>query len=462
MRYAVLDLLRKRDMVKREALRRTLAGLSHPQIVDTCLEIAQSLSENDLQHTGRPDESIFNFTASPSSVGFGASCLHPDCKLERVADFVRYATLYADTVAIPNVFPKYAREGVLTSEELDFLRLSVTGDILVLLELAPLFEAGIASFVPPSVGLCQKHGAMFEEKWRQIDGALVEASNRVSLTVAKASKVEFTVSPEAVTYSYSLTDQFFDNDFTAFETAPPPEWLTRTKKYRKSLRSGQPSRLEPEEIVRLDVIRSLLLHLVPWARMYLFSGLFTHSKFLTNRPADALLLEAALPTDELRLSNRALVERMPLQMPILEGVPTQTLLEVRRSDYDAFLNFRTKIMEVQREYRARDGVVSPQDASKIYEHIVFPAMQGIESKLESLANGLRSTSLARIAIVAGAATIGLSIGLLPGGTGRALELAAACEIVDSAVDIWKSTRIPVEVRQDPFFFLWKVSRKTRH
>lgn len=462
MEYLYYNLLKEKGIADPEKLFEHIKKLIQAQLIDLCHEVDRSIEENSLLHTGPAKESIFNFTASPHSIGLEGPCRHLGCRLTRVDDFIRYSLLYADAVILPNVFPNYLDPPNLTAAQLDFIRMNVLGDMLVLLRLKDLFDADIASFVPNSIELCGTHGALFEDKWDEVEEGLTTAADGLVRDIASSCRVILLATKEGVRFSVLLPDVYFEGDMEVIVPVPPSEGLVQSKSYQHSLSSGEPVELSKKEIEDLGVIETALLDIIPWARMYLFSSMFMPSKFLTSRPADDLILESALSNEDLRLSSRNIKENILLRMPIIEGVPCSALIKVRRSDYDAFANFRNKIMQVQKEYINHKGILTRDDTIQIYEDLVYPGVEQVENKLGSLRRELRSTAMRRIAIVATFATLGLSLGLLPPGASTALKQAAACEVVKSAVNIWKSIAVPEEIRQDPFYFLWKVQRKPIH
>ena len=421
-----------------------------------------AVASSDLLHIGPADESVFNFTASPSSIGFEGPCIHFDCRLARVDDFVRFVALYADTVAIPNALPSYCGTDAPTPDALEVTRYSFAGDLLVLQRLEDLFEHKIAVFVPDSVELCENHGRLFESTWSQVETALTSAARSAWGELLPMTRVEIRVSEAGVQYSVLYPKGYFEGDQTSLVPVEPPDWLRDTECYKRSLESGEYVDLSPNEIERLGFGEAELLGLLPWARIYLFSSMVTPSKFLTSRPVDSLLLEHALPTEELRYSSRSLSEAIPLRMPMLEGVSASALLRVRESDYEAFLSYRRKIMQVESEYTKRHGVVDAKAARQMYEDIIYPGVESIDAKLKSLRRELATGAMRRIAVVGTVATIGLASGMLPADAADVLKLVSGCGVVDAATKLWKAASIPEEVKGEPFYFLWKVKRVRKH
>ena len=199
-----------------------------------------------------------------------------------------------------------------------------------------------------------------------------------------------------------------------------------------------------------------------WARMYLFSSVFIQSHFVASRPADPLLFDNALEGEQQKLASKNIRENIHLKFPIIQGAEIADLLNVRSSERDAFLNFRAKMVGLEGELRSKGDEITAEVARSIYEDLVFPELDKLEAKVNSIKRDLRSSAARRLAIVSTFAVIGFASGLLPGQVGALLEVVGACEVAETAVDLWKSVGVPEAVRQDPFYILWNIRRYREH
>ncbi len=205
-----------------------------------------------------------------------------------------------------------------------------------------------------------------------------------------------------------------------------------------------------------------LLDNLPWVRMYTFSRLFMTSKFLTSRAADALLFDTTITDGNLRGINRNIKESIPLQMPIFRGVDAKTLLKVREHERDAFLNYRSKITEMETEFRKKGKGFTKADALGIYEDIIHPELLRLKLRTRSIQRDLRAGAARKVAVAMTLAVAGLALGFLPQDVARVLEILGGCELIGSGANLIKSVGIPEEVKSDPFYFLWNVERYRKH
>jgi hypothetical protein len=144
-------------------------------------------------------------------------------------------------------------------------------------------------------------------------------------------------------------------------------------------------------------------------------------------------------------------------MPLIIGTDTKDLLKVRQQDYDAFINYRVSISKIEKEFKNGRNFTE-YDAQELYEDVVYPSLQRLESKAESLKRELQSSVAKKIIIATTMASMGIALGLIPDEVVKVLEVIGACEVINVAVDVWKSTDTPNTIRNEPFYFLWKVSK----
>lgn len=458
----IYELLRRKKLHPPRNPLRELSKLSLVGLKELLEEIDEAIRQSDLITVGTADNGPFNFTASPYAVGFSGPCIRWECKLARADEFLRYAILYADAVALPNEFSYYARADRFTPAQLELLRNQLSGDILVLWRIKPLIDAGIAAFVPNAIGLCDEHGRQLEATWDLVESKLIRAAKSLQRKMTPDTRVKLVANKEGIKYDVSLPSQFFETNYRTVESVQPPDWLTRTRNYKTAYRSGNLVELSTKQIERFGVVEKELLDILTKARGYLFSRMFMSSKFLTSRPADALLLDQALADESLRQVSRNIKENIPLKMPIIQGVDARTLLKIRHQDYDAFLNYRSAIVEIENEYQKKRKNLSRADAVGLYEDVIYPNLRRLEAKANIIKRELRSSAAKRVVIAATIATTGIVLGLLPHDAARVLEIVGACEMIRPVADLWKSTGIPDEVKSDPFYFLWNVERYNKH
>jgi len=402
--------------------------------------------------------SPFNFTATPFTVGFDDPCGEWDCKLSQSSDFVRFAILYADTVALPNEFDNFIGLENIPDKKLDSIKHDLIGKILVLWQLEDIVSSGIGTFIPNDIVLCEEHGNELENAWDKVRNNLEHAAIKLQHSIARDVNMSVTATPNGIMYEAELPDKFFLENWLVTRTPEKsPEWLTKSKKFKKSLADGNPIKLSKGEIEQFGVVEYALLKMMPWIRSYMFSRVFMTSKYLTNRPTDAILFDEVISDHKLQKVSRNIQDHIPLKIPIIVGADTKDLLRVRQKDHEAFINYRANINAIEQEFRNGRNFTE-KDAQDFYEDVVYPSLQKLESKAESIKHNLRSSVSKKIIIASTFAGLGISLGFIPNDIATVLQTIGACEVINAAAEIWKSSETPTEIRNEPFYFLWKVNK----
>ncbi len=241
----IYEVLKKRKLRTIESTIKELSKLSGNQVKDLCRDISAAIRERDLSRVRPAEESPFNFTASPHAVGFKGPCIDWDCKQARADEFMRYAALYADVVALPDVFPHYAKSSDLSPSQLDMQKFALAGDIAVLWNLKPLIDAGIAAFVPSSVALCNECGKKLESTWDDMEEKLISAAQSAQRGIASQTQMVIIANEEGYNFTLRLPDELSESIQFSIDPAQPPAWLAKTSSYKTAVRNGQPVQLSP-------------------------------------------------------------------------------------------------------------------------------------------------------------------------------------------------------------------------
>jgi hypothetical protein len=457
----VFELLERKNLNVSRDFKFEILKLSENDMHDLSEEISESLRKTDLAHIGPVESKVFNFTASPYTVGF-MGCTNTACKVSQAREFVSYSILYADSVALPNVFPIYSQLPNLSSSQFEEYRLHFASDILVLWELEPIIRAGLAAFVPKDIATCKECGDKLESSWNSIENKMIKAFANLESEISSKSRLIMTPTENGIVKQLILPQELYNQVLISIDPEESPKWLANTRKYKRAINSGEPFELTAKQIEKSGIIKFVLYDFLDWARVYMFSRVFMQSKFLTSRPVDGLLFDALIDNPELRWTSRNIQESLPLKIPTFKGVDAKILLRIREDDFDSFLNFRSKIVEIENEYRKKNGIITKSDAEELYEDVVYPSLIHLETKTKAIQGELRKKVARNISIAIALVFAGISTGLIPNDLSLVLKAIGGCELVKTASDLWKSTEVPEEVRSDPFYFLWNVDKYKNH
>ena len=113
--------------------------------------------------------------------GDGTRCSDPECRLSRIDETARFATLYADRVLILDPFERFFGVIEVTSRLIEEISVSIQ----LLHDIRPAAEAGFIGFATGSYCFCKDHYKEFEahQKGIEIACAVLEEQYRNQLSV---------------------------------------------------------------------------------------------------------------------------------------------------------------------------------------------------------------------------------------------------------------------------------------
>lgn len=167
----------------------------------------------------------------------------------------------------------------------------------------------------------------------------------------------------------------------------------------------------------------------------------THSDFAYQLLQKSISLSSDLKSDILNLT-------MDLELPLLENVPLEQILDVRQKDGDSFERFRVELEKQLRELRT---ISEPSELSKKLENVAHELMnvqiREINEKIAAIKRKLFPDAM----ILVG----GLVTTIQAGGFG----IPALIYAIQNGYKTYQEYILGVE--EKPAFFLWKVGNKKR-
>jgi len=238
-----------------------------------------------------------------------------------------------------------------------------------------------------------------------------------------------------------------------------PDWLLKKVKASVGTQPAKELKLSSKQIARARILEGRLTTIAHdiWVQHFTSTILGLNAKYLTNRDIDISFLNAISEDDDFTRYNHILRTHLLYELPVLQNVPLTSLLDIRAKEHDSFLLYRNAINEVVKQYISGRRSLSGREAKEIYEDVVYPKLCELNAKVNSIRRSLVKKSVRDVSITSSIVTVGLFSGLLP------LELLIGLggikitkDVLDSIV---QSIQTPQEVRNDNFYFLWKLSKK---
>lgn len=160
--------------------------------------------------------------------------------------------------------------------------------------------------------------------------------------------------------------------------------------------------------------------------------------------------------EQLRNYNQIVHDNILCELPILNELPLDTILTIRQNEYDSFLVFRDSINAAIKECLANDTALTSSIARDIYEDIVQPKLNILNSTFKKIQISHLRQARQELLISTGLLTFGLfSLFYAPAAATIPLSLAGL-ELIKGIKSISDASATPQEVRNDNYFFLWKL------
>ena len=458
----VFDLLRRKGLTNHEKIE---DAIMYKWSLKDILDLNESLLDViEIQPEGNNDITNFNFVANSSlSAQISGPCVELNCRLRRADRLARFAALYSDRIYVQNYFDQYPQKiPHMPTEWLDeTLRTQFAGDLEVLLALKPLLESGIVCLVKhPAFHICpsclEKSLPALAETRKTLEKQIQVISDNYLEHTSAVLNLDYPF-PYECCIDLKGPDDLFENGESSEVRADP--WLLKKVNSARRRTKAQEIRLSKKELKRAGIIEDELRKVTMDILLQHFCSRFLNAKYLTDRDIDVQLLDSLTYDDDFKAYNEVARSRLLYELPVLDDVPLDFLLAVRKNEHEAFLVYRNTISQVIREYLSQRRHISDQDAQQIYEDIIYPRLCELNAKVTSIKSSAWNAFKRDIAITSTVAVLGMYSGILP------LEMkaiVAGLGGLNAAKDTLKllgrSITTPDEIRSDNFYYLWKVSK----
>lgn len=378
--------------------------------------------------------SLFNFSASSSLSGVAYCCPALDCRVRSIDKISLFASMYADTIFIPNFLRKIPPDiNIQSSKQKNWLYQAVVNDFVAFLKFEPLLREGIIRINPYGTHYCPKCKAEYMGKLiRHVSQNLKDEiyfsiiEKGVIELVQKQNYVDGTISDISMTgalkniseFPYRLTDQEV-NDLKLLEETFGP------------------------------ILEDVLEQKNPINELG-FS-------YLTNRGIDTEILGLMNKEKEKNL-NKILLEGLSHLLPYIQGVSIQEVLEIRNKDGSAFIQYRDAF---KRTIKQTAQVTSSIEVGEAVQDIIIPEVNKIQRLLDI--NKERFSKKAKRSLIFDAITItaGLVGQHFLNMDANVVNSIAGVKTVHDVYNLHsESKEEPKEVKENSYYFLWQIVKRS--
>ena len=150
--------------------------------------------------------------------------------------------------------------------------------------------------------------------------------------------------------------------------------------------------------------------------------------------------------------NSGLLAQLTHAIPILDELPTATVVRIRNEEPDSFLRYRVALSKILTEYIKARKHVEPSEAKQIYADLLLPEILRLRSETKNYRKAKMAGAIKKGASSAIAVTLGLFGGFSPEVT-AALIAAGVTGLLDVVSENQKAKS---EIRNENFYFLLKI------
>ena len=385
-----------------------------------------------------------------SSLRGDSGCVNWKCRLPKIRRLARYVALYCDTAVIPVRFPSVEEKCDHSAEVLN--RLHILSVVLGLMELRPVLESGMAVLVPEDIHLCREH---WHEAVPQYDDIMAAAR---SLANKNAKKFSVTYYPQTLNkpanFEYTGPEEYLEHGTIRTLLDTVPEWLHETASHR-------PVKLSQQTIRSRGLVLRIFLRMANDALLQEYFGAAFDARYATDAVAEAEFFQTVYESDELAMRTAALCAHLSHTIPLMSDVPIRTIIKIRRSEPEAFENYKSTLTKIIKEYSTGDRPVTSKEAGQIYLDLLKPQLDQLAVQAENIRRDQLKRGLLKVAAASVVVGLGLYSGILPS------QLADLCKTIggfsvakDLAETFGAIERNPKEIRNHNLYFLLRLKQRS--
>ena len=380
-------------------------------------------------------KSLFSFAPNSSLSGAPFPCSSIECRLTKLDSLARFSALYANQVVITNPFEKYIfshqlAEALEQEPSARFIRVSLMGDVLGLLYVRPLFEAGILSIRNGVTSLCAEHLAEAEALEAKIRGKLEKAEKQLQKRYRRETKVEITSRDDEVFLTVSGPDYLIEHRKMDLVGKLPPFLLDNYE-------IGQNRELTRKELKEFDVFSRLTR---PIVRDIFDQNVEVHlskSHYLTHREIDFDII-TTMGNENVTRTSETLIGGLAHSIPTITNIPINKLVKLRQKEGEAFEVYRDTISRVLKQAKT----LAKEEIVELVDDEVRPEIHKIERTIKN-SRRLVARSLSKdILVSAGYITVGIFSGFLSADAGALITALGGYKFATSVIEQVTSLKTP--------------------
>ena len=387
-----------------------------------------------------------------SSLRGDGGCLHWNCRLPKVRALARYIALYCDKAVVPLRLPDISERADVQAEALERIRLCAI--LLGLVELRPLMEADLVALVPEELHLCKEHWdeAVPEHKriWKSVKKLAIDNLSRFSATYYPPRNP---LSQGSI--HFRGPKEYLEHGEIRTVLENIPSWLSLRARNRRI-------RLTEAELRRHDLILRFFLRMANDAFLQTYFGAAFNARYVTDSVGEGQFFQMLYGGDQLARKTASLCAHLSHTVPIMTEVPVRKVLDLRRSEPEAFQTYRSTLTKIVKEHASGRASVTETEAREIYTDLLKPRLDELENQATNLRKSQLKKGLTKVVATFAVIGVGIYGGILPAHLAELVKAIGGFSVTkDLAETIGALQRNPTEIRNNNLYFLLRLKQAGR-
>lgn len=415
----VIKVLEERGLACLPQAEDSIRVLSPREITSVCEEIEEALIKTGEFVASGTNEDWYNFLGS-SSIRGDTGCV--ECATTKLENLARYAALYADRLILP--VGLHIR---CPKSESDHVRYSLLRRIEKFVYLRPLIDAGIVYLVPDHN--CAEHFPEHGEKSSQLNNFADELSRHF------CKQFHLTVYPGKSCSHHTAVhlegpEEFLEHGELWIRIDGRPAWIPSVNP------SSEPYELPHDAIHRSGDVSRIFRAMANDLFAHQVYGRKYNASYLTDLTGEAIFA-TAVGNAEVAAEKAKFTELLTHSVPLLNNVPIETVVRLRRENPEAFVRYRNALNKILQDHLRRDSAITEADARALFRDELQPSLDDLSFRAQHQWRlNIKKASRRTLALTATVA-VGIMAGLLPHAAAdvlRLLGITAASGIVEQGIE----------------------------
>lgn len=195
------------------------------------------------------------------------------------------------------------------------------------------------------------------------------------------------------------------------------------------------------------------------ALLQTYFGRAFNARYVTDLPGEAQFFKLLNSSDALAMRTATLCAHLTHSIPLLQDVPLETVLKVRREEPEAFANYRAALTSIVKDHVAHGGRVGKSQAQEIYEDILRPKLLALQTQAKNFRRASLKKGLLKAAASSALVGIGIYTGILPSDISKLVTTIGGFNVArDLAEGFGAVGANPEEVRNHNLYFLLRLGQ----